>query len=88
MIETPTLELTKKGTLDDIITAVHQLSPHDKLILIRILADDLVTEDNVPLFIPPGVYNFDAPFEVHGLTDEMVKRFEALPQPLMPQNAN
>ncbi len=96
MIETPTLEETKPVmlevprpvTLEDVLPDARKLSVADKLALIRILAEDLVIETNTSLTIPPGVYEFYTPYEIDGITEDMIERFESLPKPMMAQDAN
>lgn len=46
------MEATKPGDrtiekLDDMLPMIHRLTTHDKLILIRILADELASESNL-----------------------------------------
>jgi hypothetical protein len=93
MIETTETQNTKiqdkeNGTLDVIMPAIRQLTTHDKLVLIRILADELATENSIVLSIPPGVYEFYTPYEIDGITDDMIDRFESLPQPMIPPDEN
>lgn len=93
MLETSELERTKASgteneTLDELIPAIRQLNAHDKLILIRILAEDLTKENSLIESVSPGLYDFQTPYEIEGVTDEMIDRFESLPKPITPQDAS
>lgn len=46
------MELTKQATLDDILPAVRELSAHDKLVLIRILVENLLSDPVFLLSLP------------------------------------
>ncbi|MBI4670706.1 MAG: hypothetical protein HY741_03430 [Chloroflexi bacterium] len=87
MMEATKTQVRQPVTLDEILPVIHRLLPSEKLVLIRILADDLAEETNVLTHIPPGVYELYTPYEIEGLTDEMIKRFESLPKPVI-QDAN
>jgi hypothetical protein len=74
--------------LDEILPAIQRLSVHDKLVLIRILAEELVEQESQVEPIPPGTYEFYTPYEIEGITDEVAAKFESLPLPLNPSNEN
>ncbi|MDW8227007.1 MAG: hypothetical protein RMJ60_04345 [Anaerolineales bacterium] len=76
------------GALAEILPSIRRLGAYDKLVLIRILADDLAREINNLVSIPPGVYEFYTPYEIEGITQEMIDRFEALPHPAISEDEN
>jgi len=44
-METPTVEVTKTPTLDEVLPLARKLSAHDKLMLIQMLVDELLKEE-------------------------------------------
>lgn len=53
-------------TLTDILPMVHQLTPAEKLKLIRALAEDLDTRSNIGLFEAGKVYDLPTPYNCYG----------------------
>jgi len=53
-------------TLTELLPSVQQLSPLEKLQLIRILAEDLETCDQIAPFVPHKVYQLSTPYDTFG----------------------
>lgn len=80
MVETLEAPVAEYETLDEILQVVQRLSAHDKLVLIRILADELIKASN-PLYIPPGVYSSFTPYDISGTNVSLREQLEAAPPP-------
>jgi hypothetical protein len=65
-------------TLEELLPAVHQLPPQDKVKLIRILAEDLDVKADISPFEPGRIYYLPTPYNAFGagkiLMDAMAKR--------------
>jgi hypothetical protein len=84
--EAPVVE---KETLDELLPAIQRLSAHDKLVLIRILAEELAGDTtNTTLRIPPGTYEIFTPYDVEGISNESIERFKSQPKLEFPSNAS
>jgi hypothetical protein len=53
-------------TLADLLLAVKQLPAHDKLRLIRLLAEELDTPSNISPLQPNKVYYLPTPYDITG----------------------
>ncbi|MCW5848835.1 MAG: hypothetical protein KIT87_02035 [Anaerolineae bacterium] len=53
-------------TLADLLPAVRELPAQDKLKLIRILAEDLDTEENIWPLEPHKIYDLPTPYDTFG----------------------
>lgn len=53
-------------TLSELLPAVRQLSAHDKLKLIRILAEELDTSENISPLEPFKTYDLPTPYNSFG----------------------
>jgi len=75
------LSVVEHETLDDILPAVQRLTAHDKLVLIRILAQELDNLQSNTLGLPPGVYYSYTPYEISGNTRSLKETLESAPPP-------
>jgi hypothetical protein len=76
MIETPTLEVAKTVTLDDILPDARKLSAYDKLVLARILVEESLRDPLILLLQPKTVIELYAPIEVSGNFDQLNQMLE------------
>ena len=56
-------------TLTELLPVIRQLPPNDKLRLIRILAEDLDSSENIFPFEPNKVYYLPTPYNSYGAAD-------------------
>jgi len=70
----------ERESLNDIIPAIRTLPAHDKLTLIRILAEDLETAKEFMPFEPGKTYSLHTPYNAYGaaeiLSDALVSDSE------------
>lgn len=74
-------------TLNEILNATRKLPAYDKLLLIRMLADELAKQINELLSIPPGIYESFTPYEINGIAEDLVAKLNAAPPPRANQHA-
>jgi hypothetical protein len=84
MITTAQTQISKMRTsLNEIVPAVRTLPAHDKLTLIRILAEDLETAKEFMPFEPGKTYSLPTPYNAYGaaeiLSDALVSDSEGSP---------
>lgn len=88
-LEAPAQEVAvvEPKTLEEILPVVQQLSAHDKLVLIRILADELAMENKPKPTLPPGTYEIYTPYDIEGIPNDIVERYNKMPPPQIPDDA-
>jgi hypothetical protein len=63
-------------TLTDILPFVRQLRTHDKLRLIRIIAEQLDTDENISPLEPDKVYDMPTPYNTYGMAEILMNKLE------------
>jgi hypothetical protein len=61
-------------TLTDILPFVRQLRTHDKLKLIRVIAEQLDTDDNIFSLEPGKVYDMPIPYNTYGIAEILMNK--------------
>lgn len=63
-------------TLADVLPAARRLSPSEKLKLIRILAEDLETADDIAPLEPFKTYDLPTPYACFGVGSVLMEAFQ------------
>ena len=63
-------------TLTDILPFVRQLRTLDKLRLIRIIAEQLDTDENISPLEPEKIYDMPTPYNTYGMAEILMNKLE------------
>lgn len=88
MIDTSMMEKSNAVPLEEIVPAVLHLTTYDKLMLIQIIAEQLAKETRNLFSIPSAVYESYTPYEIGGVTEDLIAKLNAAPPPKIPQHAS
>ncbi len=63
-------------TFTELLSAIQQLSPQEKLKLIRILAEELDTKEDIPPLEPYKTYDLPTPYNNFGVGELLMQAME------------
>lgn len=87
-MEATMIEIPTPNVLDGLLSEAQKLSVYEKLVLARILLQEALHEPEILLLKPNTIIESYTPYEIEGITDDLIAKLDAAPQPVAAEHAS